>query len=92
MSESVPIGLKRVAIALADELDYARAAEKLNITSAELQKEISTLESLLCLYLFKPSLERRVELTADGEFLIKAFREAIAVHYRNAGKEADEGQ
>ena len=35
ISESVPIELKRIAIAVADELDYARTAEKLNTTSCE---------------------------------------------------------
>ena len=89
MSESIAIGLKRAAIALAEELDHARAAEKLNISSAELRKEISELETLLCLHIFKPR-QKKVELTEDGQFLIKAFREAIAIHDRNASKGADE--
>ncbi len=89
MSESIAIGLKRAAIALADELDYARAAEKLNLTDKELRKQVSALESQLCLHVFKPK-QRRVEMTEDGLFLIKAFREAVTIHDRNAGNQARE--
>jgi DNA-binding transcriptional LysR family regulator len=55
--ESISIDLKRAAIALAEEWDYARAAEQLNITSAELRKQVSALETLLCLRIFKPPAE-----------------------------------
>lgn len=82
MSESIPIELKRAAIALADELDHSRAAEKLNVTPAELRKRVSTLETQLCVYIFRPQ-QRRVELTPEGKFLIKAFRESVALHDRN---------
>lgn len=81
MSESISIDQKRAAIALADELDYARAAEQLNITSAELRRQISVLESLLCLRLFKPR-QKKVETTEEGRFLIRFFREAVAFHER----------
>ncbi len=74
MPESIPIGLKRAAIALAEQLDYARAAEQLNLSSAELRKQVSALETLLCLCIFKPR-QKKVEPTEDGQFLIKAFRE-----------------
>lgn len=81
MSESVPIGLKRVAIALAEQLDYARAAEQLNIPSAELRKQVSALEAQLYFHIFKPG-QKKVEVTEEGQFLIKAFREAVALHDR----------
>lgn len=81
MSESISIDLKRAAIALAEQLDYARAAEQLNITSAELRKQVSALETLLCLLIFKPR-QKKVEPTEDGRFLIKAFREAVAFYER----------
>lgn len=74
MPKSIAIGLKRAAIILAEKLDYARAAEKMNITSAELRKRISALEALLC-RIFKPR-QKKVELTEEGQFLIKVFREA----------------
>ena len=81
MPESISIDLKRAAIALAEELDYARAAEQLNITSAELRRQISALETLLCLRIFKPR-QKKVEPTEDGQFLIRAFRKAVAFYER----------
>lgn len=81
MPESITIALKRAAIALADELDYARAAKKLNLTYAELQRQITALETQLCFHIFKPGQER-VEPTEEGQFLIRAFRESIALHDR----------
>ncbi len=91
MSETIAIGLKRAAIILAEELDYARAAEKLSILSAELRKQISVLEAQLYFHIFKPR-QKKVELTEEGQFLIKVFRESIALHDRNASKDADETQ
>lgn len=58
MSESIPIGLKRAAIAVAEQLGYARAAEQLNLAPAELRKQVSALETLLCLRIFKPGRRR----------------------------------
>jgi DNA-binding transcriptional LysR family regulator len=89
--ESVPIELKRFAITLADEVDVARAAEKLNTTSADLRKQIDALETQLCIYIFKPR-QKKAELTEEGTFLIKAFRKSVALHDRNASKDADETQ
>lgn len=85
MAESVAIGLKRAAVLLAEELDYERAAEKVKISSAELRQQISVLESQLCLHIFRP-VRRKVELTQEGQFLIRAFREAVALHDRNVSK------
>ena len=82
VSESIDIKLKRAAIVLADELDYPKAAGKLDITSAELKKQIIALENLLCLHLFRPK-QKRVELTEQGKFLIRVFRESVALHDRD---------
>lgn len=81
MSELLAIGLKRVAIALADELDYSKAAEKLNVTSAELKRQIVSLETQLCLHIFRPR-QKRVELTEEGRYLIQIFRQSVALHDR----------
>jgi DNA-binding transcriptional LysR family regulator len=89
VSESVAISLKRAAIILAEELDYARAAEKLHIVSAELIKPIYTLEAQLCFRIFKPR-QKKVELTQEGQFLIKAFRESVALHDRIPSKDAEQ--
>ncbi len=91
MSESISIDLKRAAIALAEQLDYARAAEQLNITSAELRKQVSALETLLCLRIFKPR-QRKVETTEEGRFLIKVFRESVALHNRNTNNGPNDNQ
>jgi DNA-binding transcriptional LysR family regulator len=91
VSESVAIGLKRAAVLLAEELDYERAAERLNMSTAELRRQISVLESQLYLHIFRP-IRERVELTEEGQFLIKAFRKSVALHDRNASKDADETQ
>ena len=85
MSESIPIGLKRAAVTLAEELDYSRAAEKLGISTRELRKEVFALEMQLCLRIFEPR-QKKVELTDDGRFLIKVFREAIAAHVPRSPK------
>lgn len=91
MSESVAIGLKRAAIILAEELNYARAAQELGIASAELRKQISALETQLCFHIFKPR-QKEVELTEEGRFLIKAFRESVALHDRNVREGPDDTQ
>ena len=90
VSESINIKLKRSAIILADELSYPRAAEKLNISSVELRKQISVLEAQLYLHIFKPS-QKKVELTEEGKVLIKAFRESVTLHDWN-GKSPDNTQ
>jgi DNA-binding transcriptional LysR family regulator len=89
VSESIDIKLKRAAILLANELRYPRAAEKLNISSAELRKRISALEAQLYCHIFKPR-QKSVELTEEGQFLIKAFRESVALHDRNASEDTAE--
>ena len=85
MSESIDIYLKRLAIMLAAELSYPRAADKLNISSVELKKQISALEAQLYFHIFKPG-QQQVELTEEGQFLLRAFRESVARHDRNADK------
>lgn len=91
MPESIEIGLKRSAIALAEELNYLRAAERLNITHTVLRKQISTLEKHLCLHIFRRN-QRRVELTDEGKFLIRAFRDSVALHDRRISDATQEKQ
>jgi DNA-binding transcriptional LysR family regulator len=85
VSESIAIGLKRVAIILAEDLDYSLAAKKLGLTSVELRKQISALEAQLYFHIFKPRQEK-VELTEEGQFLIEVFRKSVALHDRNDSK------
>jgi hypothetical protein len=51
VTDYIPIGLRQAAIALATEREYPRAAARLNLTLAEMQDRICTLESLLYPYL-----------------------------------------
>ncbi len=88
MSESVAISLKRAAVLLAEELEYERAAEKMNISTAELRQQIAALETQLCLHIFAPE-RKRIELTEEGQFLIRAFRESIARHDRSATRDVE---
>ncbi len=81
MTESIAIGLKRAAIILADELDYSRAAEKLDVTPSALKKQIFALEAQRYFHIFNPS-QKKVELTEEGQVLIKALREAVVLHDR----------
>ncbi len=91
MSESIYIGLKRAAIILAEQLDYGRAAEQLNISPDELRRQISALETQLCFHIFE-SGRGQVELTEEGQFLIKIFRESVALHDRNVSKDPNRAQ
>jgi DNA-binding transcriptional LysR family regulator len=79
--EYIPLALKRAAVVLADESDYKLAAAKLHTTSAILRKQIAELEAQLYVHIFKPR-QKKVELTEEGTFLLKVFREAVAVHDR----------
>jgi DNA-binding transcriptional LysR family regulator len=85
MSEFISMGLKRAAIILAEELDYARASENLSLTPTELRKQITALEAQLYVHIFRPG-QKKVELTEEGQFLIKAFRESMELHGQNARK------
>jgi hypothetical protein len=46
-TEPIPIELKRVTIVLANELDHAGVAGRLNSTRVDLKKRISALETQL---------------------------------------------
>jgi len=67
-------------------LDGIRNAEEAvtilaEFSPAELRKQISALETLLCLQIFKPR-QKKVEPTEDEQFLIKVVRKAMALHDR----------
>ncbi len=81
MAEHIDIRLEQAAVRLAEVLDYSRAAESLNLTTLALKKRIEELEERLCIHVFEPGQERP-QLTDDGRFLIRAFREALEHHER----------
>ena len=77
MSEGIGTELKRAAVALADELDYTRAAHRYGMSEDRFRHLISELEQKLCLYLFEPT-EGTPRLTPEGVFLTGVFRKALA--------------
>lgn len=76
MTDYIAIVFKQAAVALADAQSYEGAAARLGIASTELRHRIDELEAKLCLNLFAPQSEPP-EVTAEGQFLIQAFREAL---------------
>lgn len=61
------------ALALADELDFDRAAERLHISVLELRTRIAQLEDTLNLIIFVPDSDP-VEMTSQGRRYIEQIR------------------
>ena len=76
MYTGVELRQVRCAIAVADELHFTRAAEKLHITQSALTRQIRQLELELGVDLFLRDT-RRVELTDAGRALIDDGRKAL---------------
>lgn len=68
----------QAAIALAEELHFSRAAERLRIDQSTLSKRIADLESLIGVRLFERNRNRQsVELTEAGRHFVAEARSAI---------------
>lgn len=70
------IRLMQAAIALAEELNFSRAAERLHIGQSTLSKQIVELESQLGFRLFERN-HQSVELTDAGRMFVEEAREAV---------------
>ncbi|MGA2891097.1 MAG: LysR family transcriptional regulator [Terracidiphilus sp.] len=70
------IRLLQAAIALAEELNYSRAAERLRIEQSTLSKRIVELESQIDLRLFERN-HQTVELTDAGRHFVEDARSAV---------------
>lgn len=71
------IRLLQAAIALAEELNFSRAAERLHVTQPALTKQIVELEAQLSFRLFERN-HRTVALTDAGRAFIEEAREALS--------------
>jgi len=71
------IRLLQAAIAVAEELNFSRAAERLHLTQPALSKQIVELESQLGFRLFERN-HQIVELTDAGRAFVEEAREAIS--------------
>jgi epsilon-lactone hydrolase len=74
--EAVELRHLRAFVAVAEELNFGRAAERLYITQPALSRQIRALEDLLGLELLRRSTHR-VELTVAGEALLDRVRPVL---------------
>ena len=82
----------RYFVAVAEELHFSRAAERLHVSQPALSKQIRQLEQQLHFPLFRRD-RRRVQLTAAGEALLPRARRLLAawdVSLAEAGARASE--
>jgi DNA-binding transcriptional LysR family regulator len=70
------IRLLQAAIALAEDLNFSRAAERLHLTQPALSKQIFELEAQLGFQLFERN-HQIVDLTAAGRAFVEEAREAV---------------
>ncbi|WP_043116674.1 LysR family transcriptional regulator, partial [Pseudacidovorax intermedius] len=79
MKEEAPIELRawRQFLAVAEELHFGRAAQRLHMTQPPVTQAIAQLERTLGVQLFDRT-RRRVALTAAGEALVPEVRALLA--------------
>jgi hypothetical protein len=85
MAEFVEMKIQMAVAILAEELNYARASEKLNITQPEMKRRITELESQLELQVFRVSGED-VEVTEAGQVFVNACRTFLSTRSRQGAK------
>ena len=81
---SLELRYLRYFVAVAEELNFTRAAERLHVTASALSMQIKKLEELLDVRLFERNTAK-VSLTGDGELLMVKARDIL----RNAREMLD---
>jgi hypothetical protein len=83
----------RYFVAVAEELHFARAAERLNIAGPTLSHQISALESILGAKLFTRRTKSAVALTHPGKHFLIEARDTLkqAEHAELVGRQAGRG-
>lgn len=95
MFPSVEIRHLLAVIALAEELNFRRAADRLHITQPALSKQITDLETEHRFHLFTRHKRRIVELTDAGRLFVEEARSALshterAIHLARAAHEGSD--
>ena len=90
MYPGVELRLLRYVVAIAEELHFSRAADKLHVSQPSLSKQIRELEDELGIGLFDRT-KRQVRLTRAGEAFVKEAQEALlhsqrAIHVAKAAR------
>ena len=74
--DRLPLNALRVFEAVATQLSFTEAAERLHVTPAAVSMQIRTLEDYLQLKLFR-RIGRRIELTAEGALLLPGVHRGL---------------
>ena len=77
MVPKVEVRHLKAVLVLAEELNFTRAAERLNITQSALSKQINEIEKHHGFYLFRRKNKKRVELTEVGRVFVEEARSAV---------------
>jgi DNA-binding transcriptional LysR family regulator len=76
MNENIELRHLRYFLAVAEELNFGRAAERLNITQPSLSRQIQNLEKELSIILFERN-QRQIKLTPPGQILLAEVEQIL---------------